>query len=153
MVIACKSLTWFCKHVRNLVRCAPSVNRIVLRGAWLLLAVIAIAAVTGGCVVDYAVHLTVENQMSTQVKLIFSETLENGAKPAPYSLGTVPAGETAQTSGGIILGGIGSDKEVLIEAADPSGRVVWQKSWTGKEFVKLKDAGWKVVISPETGSQ
>lgn len=152
-MVACKSLMWFSEHVRSLARCAPSVNRILHRGPWLLLAVIAISAVTSGCWGDYDVHLTVENQMATQVKLTFSETLGNGVKPAPYSLGTVAAGETAQTSGGIMLGGISSDKEVLIQAADPSGQIVWQKSWNGKEFVKLKDVGWKVVISPETGSQ
>jgi hypothetical protein len=103
------------------------------------------------CIVEQSAYLTVDNRMPVDVTLTFYAIFQNGDHSAPEDLGTIPAGQTLR-SRSIILGGIGAVPKVILKAEDPSGNVVWQKTWTGEEFVKLKDVEWKVVVSPETGS-
>jgi hypothetical protein len=105
---------------------------------------------TGSCIVEKSAFLIIENQMPRDVKILYSETFPDGKQSPRYSMDTVLAGNTTQMTRSIILGGIGALKNVVLQAEDSSGKVIWQKTWTGAEFVKLKDVGWKIVVSPET---
>jgi len=102
------------------------------------------------CIVEKSAHLNIENRISSDLNIVFNETFQNGQQSVPYSLGVAISGNTVQMRGGIILGGIASDKQITLQGKDSSTRVVWQKTWIGADFVKLKDVGWKIVVSPET---
>jgi len=103
-----------------------------------------------GC--EPATQLTVENRMATQVTIIEEGINDEGIHFSPVTLGTVPSGQEVELPTIIPLrrGIIGWT--MLIKAEDPSGNVVWHKSWSFDEFLKLKDVGWKIVVSPETSS-
>jgi len=104
------------------------------------------------CIVEQSVHLNIENQLSTDITLNFYTSQQNGQLSVPRHLGVILTGQTGKTTGTIILGGIGAEPKVIIQAEDSSGRVIWQKTWTGEEFVKLKDTGWKIVVSSDTSN-
>ena len=114
---------------------------------------ISVIGLTSAC--DYSVELNITNQLSIDVKMVYSQYYKSFDSPTPYGSyvisDIIPAGQTGKLRTGIINGISGAPK-VVLKAEDPSGNVVWQKTWTGKEFGKLEDVGWKVEVSPETSS-
>ena len=80
-------------------------------------------------------NLTLENQMSTEI-IIVHEGLNKEGVPFNHSiLTTVPAGQTIKTKL-ITLRRDSIGWTVFLKAENPSGKVVWQKSWPFEEFVK-----------------
>lgn len=122
--------------------------KICLLGLIIVLAA-SVLALTG-C--EPATRLTVENQMQTELKIIHQAIYQNGSRSVESVVGTVPQGQTVQLPGLFTLSQDIIGDIVLIKAEDPTGVVVWQKSWSFDDFLKLKDVGWKIVISPETSS-
>ena len=119
----------------------------------IVLAVLAIPL--SACRVDYGAYLNVDNRFPVDVTLVLSITTQNGQYAKPFSLGIIPASQTKDTRWMWVYkrSDIGLFLKVLLEGEDSSGKVVWQKTWTGAEFVKLEDSGWKIVVSPETSDQ
>jgi hypothetical protein len=103
-----------------------------------------------GCIADTSIHLNIDNQLSTDVTLSFYTIMQNGNLTAIRNLGIIHADKTEETTGAFILGGLGLEPKVILEAHDQFGSLIWEKTWTGADFVKLKDLGWKVTISSET---
>ena len=100
---------------------------------------------------DPDARLTVENRLPTDIVIIHIDINSEGELFLQEELGTVPANQTTVMRYAIFLGNLG--ETVIIKAQDPQGNIVWQKRWSDEDFWKLKDVGWKIVISPETGSQ
>ena len=130
--------------------------RTILNVKWLAFCIV-LAVVTiliNGCicgVVEYIVYLNIENKMPTDITIELTEILlDDGEYTSTWHLGTIHAGQTEDTPTGFIFGGIGAMTNIILEAKDPSGNIVWKKTLTGEEFVKLRETGWKIVISPET---
>lgn len=94
--------------------------------------------------------LTVENKMPTDIVVIHEDINREGESLLREEIGKVSANQTAKMSYAIFLGNIG--ETVIIEAEGSLGNIVWQKSWSADEFLKLNDVGWKIVVSPETSS-
>ena len=99
-----------------------------------------------------AIRLTVENKTVTEVTIIYQRFDKSGASSGTETLGTVPAGKTVQLPALFTLSPDIIGWAMLVKAEDALGNIVWQKKWTFDEFVKLKDVGWKIVVSPETSS-
>ena len=116
----------------------------------LITILLAIVLMVTSC--EPAVRLSVENLMVTDVTIVIQRFDKDGAPSDSEILGTVPTGQTVKlpplfTLSPDIIGWF-----VLLRDGDPAGNVVWQKSWPFEEFLKLRDVGWKIVISPETSS-
>jgi hypothetical protein len=99
--------------------------------------------------VDYSVDLVVENRLTIDVKVVYSHHYNDGTVNFVHTSGNIAIGSTGKVKTGII-NGISTVPQIVLQAEDSSGKVVWQKTWTGEEFVKLKDVGWIIVISSET---
>lgn len=129
-----------------------------LRQRDLVLSIVSVAliiVVTTSCfcfVVDRGTRLTVENRLPVDVTITYYEVRQDGSRTASSNMGIVSSGQVTLLDKGIALGGIGGVPRVVLRAEDPLGNVTWQRSWTGKEFSKLKDVGWRIVVSPETSS-
>jgi len=93
-------------------------------------------------------RLIIENQTPTDVTIVHEGTFK-GRRVGGAILGTVPAGQTVQLRKILVLreGIIG--EVVLLKAIDPSGNIVWRKTWFIRDFAKLEEVGWKITISPE----
>jgi hypothetical protein len=103
---------------------------------------------------DYVAILNIENRMSTDVTILYYELWSDDTYPEPIESGTVPAGQTVSLPGPII-NGIGGVSKFILEAKDPSGNIVWQKTWSGEEIAKEfgghftpKTTILNVVVSP-----
>ena len=105
------------------------------------------ALVFSGC--EPAARLTVENHFSTQVTIRWEATFKSRPPNETY-MGTVPAGETRQLEQGFLINPGDTGDIIKLTATDPSDKVVWQKTWTYEEFIKLEEVGWKIVVGPET---
>ena len=103
-----------------------------------------------GC--EPATRLTVENRMVTDVTVVIQRFDKGGAPSDSETLGTVLAGQTVKLPPLLTLSPDIIGWTVLLKAEDPTGNIIWQKIWPFEEFVKLEEVGWKIVVSPETGS-
>ncbi len=103
-----------------------------------------------GC--EPGAQLTVENQMTTEITVMSVRINESGTATDTATLGTVPPEQTLKLPAIFPLRPDIIGRTILIKTLDPSGNIVWQKSWTFEEFKKLKDVGWKIVVSPETNA-
>jgi len=97
-------------------------------------------------------HIIAENRMATEITVLHEAINSKGKVFYSTTWGKVPAGQTAELKL-IMLSRDQIGSTVVLKAEDPSGNIVWQRSWPFEEFWKLKDVGWKIVISPETNSQ
>jgi hypothetical protein len=97
-----------------------------------------------------AVRLTVTNQMGTDLTIINDALDRHGLVMRSRNLGSAPADQDTflPQSMPLIQDAIGWT--VVLKGEDGSGAVLWQRSWPFGDFVKLKDAGWKITVSPET---
>jgi hypothetical protein len=102
---------------------------------------------------DYSAKLTFENRTSTNLTIKYNQSQIDHIELYQYDdfldLGTISAGQT-ETLIGPIMGGMGAVPKVFLKAADPSGNIVWQNTWSGEDFFKLDEKGFKVVIDPRT---
>jgi hypothetical protein len=130
------------------------VNILSVKG-WLILGCILTTLTIGVFVLtacDASTKLVVENRMPFDITIIHIAIDKQGEQSSRGELGTVPAGQTAKLQYAIFLRQDVAGWTILLKAQDPSGNIVWEKSWPFDEFLKLKDVGWKIVISPETNS-
>ncbi len=99
---------------------------------------------------DPVANVIVENRMPTDIVIIHESIDQQDKIVLHEELGRVSAQQTEQLRYAIWP----TNNTVLLKAEDPSGKVIWQKSWPGYEFFDLEDVGWKrkIVVSPETGS-
>ena len=95
--------------------------------------------------------LIVENRFSTEVTIMYEGTFKT-RPPERANWGIVPAGEVRPLAKGFWLNPHAVGYTIWLQALDQSGNVLWQKTWTFEEFVKLEDVGWKIVVGPETSS-
>ncbi len=95
--------------------------------------------------VDYSVDLHIKNQTSTGVFVTYTEYSKNGSVAFVKTSNLIPAGQNGTVRTGII-NGIAALPKISLQAKDAAGRVIWEQSWTGSEFAKLQDVGWKVSI-------
>jgi len=103
------------------------------------------------CIVEPGAQLTIENRFDFDVTILHEGIYPDGRHTGLGTMCVAPAGQAIETRG-FILGSGMIGETVIIKAEDPSGNVVWQKSWPYDEFIKLKDVDWKIVVSPETSS-
>ncbi len=106
-------------------------------------------------------RLVFENQMSTDVTIMNQDLNDRDEQFYEETLGTVPAGQTQELT--LVIPNpkgrtVDSFKRsvvatIQLDAKDPTGNVVWQKSWSMDDFWDLKKEGWRIVISLETDSQ
>ena len=99
---------------------------------------------------DGAVKLIIENKMQTDIVITHTAINKQGEQSPRGELGTVPSGQTEKLQYAIFLRQDVAGWEILLKAQDSSGMIVWQKRWSFEDFLKLKDVGWKIVVSPET---
>ena len=106
------------------------------------------------CVVaDYSSVIIVENNTPTQVTIFYNsdQIEEGGYKYTSFiDLGVVPAGETKELYGPFV-GGFAAVPRVYLRARDYSGKIIWEDSWTGKEFGDLIDPStyaFRIVLNP-----
>jgi hypothetical protein len=97
--------------------------------------------------------------MPTDVTIVHEDINKNGEQFYQATLGTVPAGQTARLNlliplfkGHSANQNYLQDYTVQLKAEDPTGNLVWQKAWPIKEFLDLKEGGWRIVISPQPDS-
>jgi hypothetical protein len=95
-------------------------------------------------------QLTVESKMPTNIVIVHEAINYKGVVFFRQELGTVPAGQTVKLQRYLLLNRDLVGWVVKLSAEDPSGKVVWQKTWDFEDFFKLEDVGWKIVVSPET---
>ena len=126
-------------------------------GRWIcLLSLIAVLTATAllftscFCIAEPGARLNIENQFDFDVTIV-QEAIHSNGEHYAESVGIAPAGQTVETRVFMVRPGI-IGETVIIKAEDPSGNVVWQKSWPYDEFIKLEDVDWKIVVGPETGS-
>jgi hypothetical protein len=124
---------------------------VCLLGLITVLTAMALLSASCVCVAEPGAYLTVENRFDFDITIVHEGIYSEGQHSEPWIMGVVPAGETVKTHGFMISSG-SLGETVIIKAEDPSGNVVWEKSWPYDEFVKLKDVDWKIVIGPETDS-
>ena len=94
------------------------------------------------CIVEHRARLTIENSFSVDLRMIYIGTSYDGESYPPEDLSLVHAQQTEK------LTGISVMPKITLEAHDSSDNIVWKKSWTGEEFIKLKDVDWEITISP-----
>jgi len=97
-----------------------------------------------------AVRLTVTNQMNTDLTITTEALNKQGLSMRTRELGSALADQDTflPQSLNLIQDAIGWT--VVLKGEDASGTVVWQRSWLFEDFVKLKNVGWKITLSPET---
>jgi len=101
---------------------------------------------------DFVVNLNIENHMPFDIQVIYSEHYSNGRVIYRHASDIIPVGKTGTIGSGII-NGISAVAQIVLQAEDPSGKVVWQKTWSGQEFGKLATSGpFNIIVSPETNS-
>lgn len=118
--------------------------------SFLALTLVGVALLTA-C--ERGAHLTVENRMPVDVTIIHDGINQSGAYLGGFPLGTVPAGQTVTLRKRTL--GLRQDLigwTVILKAEDPSGKIVWQKSWSFHEFLQLEKVGWRITVSPETSA-
>lgn len=115
----------------------------------LALASILMAITSMNCVVEQSVHLIIDNQTKTDINLTFYVVQQDGQLSSARILGVIHAEQIERTTGTVILGGIGLEQKVELRADDLLGNVIWQKTWSGQEFLKLKDSGWEIDINSQ----
>jgi hypothetical protein len=103
------------------------------------------------CIAEPGAWLTVENRFDFDVTIIREGIFSDGKHLEPRIMGVAPAEQTIETQGFFLRSGM-IGETVIIKAENPSGNVVWQKSWLYDEFIKLEDVDWKIVVGPETSS-
>ncbi|MBM4462211.1 MAG: hypothetical protein FJ012_02595 [Chloroflexi bacterium] len=114
------------------------------------LVILAITMILAGSACQESVRLTVENQTSIDLTIMHEAYEKDGKTFDRVSLGMVPAGQTVKLHQWITLTRSTLGWTVVLKAEDPSGQVIWQRSWSFKEFLELKKVGWKITISPES---
>ena len=102
--------------------------------------------VTASC--DGNARLTVENQMNTEIIIFHEDISGSGDSLIREEIGRVPANQTAEMQYDIFLGTLG--ETVIIQAEDLQRNIIWQRSWTREEFLKINDVKWNIIVSPET---
>jgi len=108
---------------------------------------------------DY--HLVIESQIPTDVTVMNQEMNDEGERIYEETLGSVPAGQTENLTLVMPLPKVSTTDSIKrsmvatiqLEAKDPAGNVVWQRSWSMDEFYDLRKAEWRIVISPETNEE
>ncbi|MBM4462210.1 MAG: hypothetical protein FJ012_02590 [Chloroflexi bacterium] len=120
--------------------------------AGLVIAISVVLAVVAVACLGSA-RLTVENQMPVDLTIIHEPYGRDGKlSDVAVVLGMVPAGQTVKLDEPIVLSEGTAGWTVVLKAEDPSGQVIWQRSWSFKEFRELKKVGWKITIPPLTDS-
>ncbi len=97
-----------------------------------------------------AVRLTVTNQMNTDLTITTEALNKQGLSTRSRVLGTAPADQDTFLPQSLTLIQDAIGWTVVLKGEDASGTVVWQRSWLFEDFIKLKNVGWKITISPET---
>jgi len=133
------------RHNQNQIYKVKSKHFLVL---FIVMVMLLIAS--NACIVEHAAYLNIENGFLTDIIFTLKIATPDGDHSESWILGTVPAGETKDTPKSFIYGGIGLSPKLLLQGNETSGNLVWQKSWKGTEFLKLKNLGWKIKVSPET---
>ena len=102
-----------------------------------------------GCVIEYVSQITVENNLDTDVTLLYNEIEIDGDDYVyeDYIVNAfIPAGETVKARGQILVG-IGAVPKVFLKALDSSGKVVWEGEWSGSEYYDLTIDGFYIVLN------
>lgn len=131
--------------LRNNTRSLGKLNSVVI--ASLMVFVISLSLLLAGC--EQGFHLVVENQLSSDVTIIHEGIKKDGTYAEPQVLMTVPFGKTVKMDKSLLLRPASIGYTVILKAEDPSGKVVWEKSWPYEEFKKLEDVDWKIIIEPQ----
>ena len=108
-------------------------------------------------------QLVFESQMAVDVTMVNQELNDKGEQVYEETLGSIPAGQTENLTLVIPTPNLKPRNAddfkrsvvatIQLNAKDPAGNAVWQKSWSMDDFWDLKKEGWRIVISPETDEE
>lgn len=124
-----------------------SIYSYFLKVSMIITVVVSIMFLFVGC--DPGTRLTVENRFTYDLTIIHQAEYNNGAKSMVSVVGTAPAGKTTKLKGVFMLSSDVIGDRIVLRGKDSSGLVVWEKTWEFKEFLKLKDEDWKIVVEPD----
>lgn len=96
------------------------------------------------------IRLTVTNRTDTDLTIVADALDRHGQVMRSRSLGSAPADQDTYLQNSLILIQDVIGWTVVLKGEDASVTVLWQRSWAFEEFLKLKDVGWKITLSPET---
>jgi hypothetical protein len=110
---------------------------------------VSLATITG-C--EEGIRLRVANKLKTDIIIVYEGFDMSGTPYGPVTLGAVPPGQEGQLTPLLVLRPEIIGWVLNIRAQDYTGVVIWQNAWTFDEFLKLKKVGWRIQVSPDTGS-